>query len=60
MDYQGKSLKAQMRYADKIMARFVIILGEDELKEGAATLKDMKDSSQRKVGIDNLIAELKR
>jgi histidyl-tRNA synthetase len=48
-----------MRYADKMMARFVIILGEDELKKGAVMLKDMQDSSQRNVSIESLIAELK-
>jgi histidyl-tRNA synthetase len=60
MDYQAKSLKAQMRYADKIKAKYAVILGEDELKNNTAVLKNMADSSQREVGFDGLITELRK
>jgi histidyl-tRNA synthetase len=42
MDYENKSLKAQMREADKMLARVVLIIGEDELKDNKVTIKDMK------------------
>ncbi len=45
-DYFGRSLKAQMRYADKLGARFVLIVGEDELRENAVTIRDMQRSEQ--------------
>ena len=60
MDYQGKSLKAQMRRANKLGARFTLILGEDELRSGVAQLKTMADSSQQEVALENLAEELIR
>ena len=41
-DLVGRSFKAQMKYADKAGARFVIVLGDDEIASGKAQLKDMK------------------
>ncbi len=55
MDYMGKSLKAQMRRANKLAARYAIVLGEQELATGEADLKDMDQSSQQKVALDALI-----
>lgn len=42
-DICGKSLKSQMKYADKKGARYNIVLGHDELAAGKATLKNMKN-----------------
>ena len=58
MDYFGKSLKAQMRRADKLAARKVVILGGDELARGVAMLRDMSDGSQREVTLVDLPGEL--
>lgn len=46
MDYLGRSLKAQMRFADKLGARFVLILGDEELQDGSVTVRDMVRSEQ--------------
>ncbi|WP_244151827.1 histidine--tRNA ligase [Malonomonas rubra] len=54
MDYQGKSLKAQMRRANKLNAEYTLILGEDELNAGCAQLKNMADSSQQEVALTQL------
>jgi len=59
-DYENKSLKGAMRKANDLNARFVLIIGEDELKEKVVTLKDMSDSSQEKVKIDEIIENIKR
>lgn len=40
-DLMGRSVKAQMKYANKIGARYVIVLGDDELAKGEAVLKPM-------------------
>jgi len=56
MDYMGKSLKAQMRRANKLNATFTLILGEEELQSGQAQLKDMADSSQSTVALDTFVA----
>ncbi|MDX2494074.1 MAG: histidine--tRNA ligase [Desulfuromusa sp.] len=60
MDYLGKSLKAQMRRANKLNAAFTLILGEDELKSGQAQLKDMSDSSQSTFALESLVATLSK
>ena len=60
MDYMGKSLKAQMRRANKLNAAFTLILGEDELRSRQAQLKDMSTSSQTEIVLDDLVAQLKK
>ena len=55
MDFAGRSMKAQMKQANKKNARFVLILGEDEVRDSVVTLKDMSNSEQRKIAIDEVI-----
>ncbi len=55
MDYLGKSLKAQMRRANKLSARYALILGEQELETGVAELKDMDQSSQQQIELGELV-----
>jgi histidyl-tRNA synthetase len=59
LDYEGKSLKSQMRRANKLKARYVLILGEEELKTGRAVLRNMKTKSQQEIPIHDLINTLK-
>jgi len=59
LDYEGKSLKSQMRRADKLNAPYVLILGEDELKKGRAVLRDMKSKFQEEIPIKDLLITLK-
>ena len=42
-DLCGRGLKAQMKYADKIGAKYTVVLGEDELYSGKVIIKDMKN-----------------
>ena len=58
-DYQDRSLKAAMRAANDAGARYVLILGEDELKNEVISLKDMSNSTQREINIQDLTRELK-
>lgn len=60
MNYETASIKSQMRLADKMHARLVIIIGEDEIKEEAVTLKDMSTGSQEKIAVKNLIEVIKK
>ncbi len=55
MDFAGRSMKAQMKQANKKNARFVLILGDDEVRDSVVTLKDMSNSEQRKIAIDEVI-----
>jgi len=59
MDYLNKSLKGAMRAANDARARYVLILGEDELKKNVISLKDMSNSTQREINIPELTKELK-
>ena len=54
IDVMDRSLKAQMKYADRIGARYVVVIGEDELSKGTAVLRDMSNSSQQEVKLDVL------
>jgi histidyl-tRNA synthetase len=58
MDYEGKSLKAQLRRADKLRARHVVILGENEIARQVAQLKDMDAGAQEEVPLAGLEALL--
>ena len=58
MDYQDRSLKGQMRLANKLGCRYVVILGEEEQKRQNVILRDMKNKSQKEVRLDALIKEL--
>mgnify|MGYP000851928097 CR=1 FL=1 len=51
-DAMGRSLKAQMKYADKSEAENVLILGEEELKTGVAEIKNMQTGRQHSVNIE--------
>ena len=56
MDGQGKSMKAQLKYANKINAKYVIILGDDELVRKEAIIRFMDTSEQETVSL-NIVAE---
>jgi len=58
MSYAGGSMKSQMRQANKAGAKRVLILGEDEIKEGVVAVKDMTTGNQEKVGIKEVIKVL--
>ena len=53
-DHMERSVKAQMKYANKIEAYFTIILGEDEIQSRTAKIKRMCDGEQIQVNLDKL------
>ncbi len=58
MDYIGRSIKAQMKDADRENARHVIIVGENELNEGKFVLRDMKASEEETYSFENILKQL--
>jgi histidyl-tRNA synthetase len=50
----------QMRHADRLGARKVFIVGEDELMKGRGILRDMFTKEQREVPLDTVVHELVR
>jgi histidyl-tRNA synthetase len=56
-DVTGRSVKAQMKYADKIGAKFSVILGDNELAEKKCVFKNMENGEQKEVEIPDGIAK---
>lgn len=56
-DVMNRGLKAQMKYANKIGAKFVLVLGGNELESGAAKLKLMETGEQFDIHLDERFAE---
>ncbi|MFB7815494.1 histidine--tRNA ligase [Paenibacillus chitinolyticus] len=52
-DYQGRKMKTQMKSADRSAARFVAILGDDELERGEITVKTMATGEQETIKLEN-------
>lgn len=53
-DYAGRKAKGQMKQANRLGARFAVIIGEDELASGTATVRDMSTGEQSSVALDGL------
>jgi len=58
MEYDTKSLKAQMKKADRGNAKMVLIVGEDELVKGQAVLRDMDTKEQQEIPVEGLVDSL--
>lgn len=56
-DVVGRGLKPQMKYADKIGARFVVVLGDSELETNTAKLKNMQTGEQTDIPLDENLVE---
>lgn len=59
-DHLDKSLKAQFKYSDKLNAKYTVVIGDDELANDTATLKNMKTSEQTTIKLSELVDELKK
>lgn len=58
-DYLYRSVKAQMKYANKIHAGYVVIIGEDELASGRVNVKNMEDGTQTECAIGEIASVIK-
>lgn len=58
-DHMGKSLKAQMKYADKMGYTYIIVIGDEEMESNKAVLKNMKTGDQKDISIDSIIDRMK-
>ena len=57
-DLSNRSLKAQMKYADKIKAKYSVVIGENEITSGVCVLKNMQDGNKKEIQLNNLKEEL--
>ena len=57
-DICSRGLKAQMKFANKISAKYSLVLGDDEIENGKAKLKDMTEGTETEIKIDEIVEEL--
>ncbi|HAX60989.1 MAG TPA: histidine--tRNA ligase [Elusimicrobia bacterium] len=58
--YFNKSLKSQMRFANALNSKYVIIVGDEEIKNKKIILRDMKGKLQKEIDIDGAVEEIKK
>ncbi len=58
MDLGDNGLKSQMKRADRLGAAYVLIIGDQELKEGTAVLRNMATKAQLPVSLDNVVEDV--
>jgi histidyl-tRNA synthetase len=54
-DYMDRSVRAQMKYANKLNAKYTVIIGENELNENLVNIKDMDNGEQKEVPLDQIV-----
>lgn len=59
-DYTNRKMKAQLKSADRLSAKYVLILGEDELDQGIIQMKNMQTSEQKEIHLQFFIEEIKQ
>jgi histidyl-tRNA synthetase len=58
MDFGGRSLKSQMKRADKLGAAYVMIIGDNELAEGVVILRNMKTRKQVRIAVEEVVEKV--
>ncbi|RMF85321.1 MAG: histidine--tRNA ligase [Nitrospinota bacterium] len=60
MEYEPKSLKSQLRRANKLGVRYTLILGEDELSSGKIVIKEMQGEGQERIDLSQVVPFLQQ
>ena len=58
-DLLRRSIKSQMRDANKLGAKYVIIIGEEELAKNIATIKNLSNGDQEQIPLDSILSHIK-
>lgn len=58
MDTLARNIKGQFKYADRLNARYTLVIGDNELEKGVVSLKDMAKSEQREIKIEDIYKEI--
>lgn len=58
MDTLARNIKGQFKYADRLNAKYTLVIGENELEKGVVSLKDMRKSQQREIKLDDIFEEI--
>jgi histidyl-tRNA synthetase len=59
MDHAARSLKAQFKYADRLGAPYLVIVGGDELARGTVKLRDMRQSAEAEIPLEEIVGAVK-
>jgi len=59
-DVMGRSVKAQMKYADKLRTDYTMVLGDNEIESGRAALRDMRTGESKDISLDTLVDRLRK
>ncbi len=59
MDSLGRNIKGQFKYADRLHAKYTIVIGDDELDQNTVSIKDMRTSTQKQVPIEDIQKEVR-
>src|SRR6056297_2101332 len=60
IDYMGRSVGSQMKSADRMNATYTVIIGENELENKKATVRNMKSGKEQEIDIDNLVKSIEK
>lgn len=60
MDTLARNIKGQFKYADRLNAKYTVVIGENELERGKVSLKDMAKSEQREINIEDILEEINK
>ena len=58
MDSLGRNIKGQFKYADRLNSKYTIVIGDNELDQNIATIKNMKTSEQKQVPLQDILKEV--
>lgn len=58
MDYKGRSMKAQMKEANRQNAKYALIVGDNELTEGKYVLRNMLESAEEQLTVEEILKKL--
>ena len=58
-DLAGRSLKAQFKFADKIGAKYVVLVGGEEYERGTVKLRDMQTKEEKELPLETAAEEIK-
>ena len=59
-EYGEKSIKSQMKYADKIGAEYTLVVGDREVETNVVTVKNMQNGTSEEIALNYVVEYLKR
>lgn len=60
IDTLNRNLKGQMKYANKLAARYSVVIGDDEIEKGVVTLKNMVSGEQKEINASDITKEIEK